>query len=204
MADRRCGLGHRYPRGGTGQDLRPVLRRHQNAHIEAVPGTGLGPPVVQAIVELHGGRLKVEPYQVRAGPSAGISKRSDEDLKILLIEDNPNIALAVRTVLGGAGFIVDAANYGCADLRLPRPPPVSYCSLEPRPRANRGCPFQKGIPPIGGQQRPLRHARRTGARPATSELGTRCTQPCASRTARSAIPAGCCARTAAMSSTACW
>ena len=109
--------------------------RGSNARIAGLPGTGLGLSIVKALVEMHGGgregwSVLERGNQVRVflpGPVAGRDAMTDQ---VLVIEDDPDIALGIKTVLDRSGFEVAAANDGRDGLR-------AFHARQPEPRGPR-------------------------------------------------------------------
>ncbi|MFM8536010.1 MAG: ATP-binding protein [Acidimicrobiia bacterium] len=105
---------------------------------EVGQGTGLGLTVAYAIVQEHGGRIWLESKSVKAdggragasffielpvtgqhlnapptrAPQQPISLEAFKGLRVLVVEDEPALAVAVSEALGDAGFTVDRAGDG--------------------------------------------------------------------------------------------
>ena len=98
---------------------------------EVGKGTGLGLSVAYALVKEHAGRIWLRseasgtsfyvelPVTVRAGeaapastPSASVSLEGYKGTRVLVVEDEPALAMAVSEALGDAGFVVDRAGDG--------------------------------------------------------------------------------------------
>ncbi|MEY4095974.1 MAG: Sensor protein ZraS, partial [Acidobacteriota bacterium] len=105
---------------------------------EVGQGTGLGLTVAYAIVQEHGGRIWLESKSVQADggrsgasffielpvtgqhlntpparvPQQPISLEAFKGLRVLVVEDEPALAVAVSEALGDAGFTVDRAGDG--------------------------------------------------------------------------------------------
>ena len=94
-------------------------------------GTGLGLTVVYAIVQEHGGRIRLESTRDRgasffvefpiaagrtrepaAAPSSPLDLDGLEGKRVLVVEDEPALAAAVADALTDAGFVVDRAGDG--------------------------------------------------------------------------------------------
>ena len=91
-----CGIG--IPPAEIGQ-LFDRFVRASNARTAGLPGTGLGLSVVKAIVELHGGRVMVDSTLGRGTTFSVYLRDGPMNARILVIEDDADIALGVRTVL---------------------------------------------------------------------------------------------------------
>jgi signal transduction histidine kinase/CheY-like chemotaxis protein len=97
---------------------------------EAGKGTGLGLSVAYAIVQEHGGRIWLsskkgagasfyvelpiagDALQPRKPAQAPISLEMFKGLRVLVVEDEPALAVAVSEALADAGFVVDRAGDG--------------------------------------------------------------------------------------------
>jgi two-component system cell cycle sensor histidine kinase/response regulator CckA len=98
---------------------------------EVGKGTGLGLSVAYALVKEHAGRIWLRseasgtsfyvelPVTVRAGdaapastPAASVSLEGYKGTRVLVVEDEPALAMAVSEALVDAGFVVDRAGDG--------------------------------------------------------------------------------------------
>ena len=103
VADRRRRLGHRNPRRRAGQDLRAFLPRLQRPD-RGGAGDRAG-PFRRAGNRGRARRPAGGTEHTRQGHHLQrVSQGGPLTTRILLIEDDPDIALAVRSVLDGAGF----------------------------------------------------------------------------------------------------
>ena len=115
---------------GIAEELQPRVFDPFFTTKEAGKGTGLGLSVAYAIVQEHGGRIWLsstkgegasfyvelpivgEALQPRKPPPAPISLERFKGLKVLVVEDEPALSLAVSEALADAGFVVDRAGDG--------------------------------------------------------------------------------------------
>jgi signal transduction histidine kinase len=115
---------------GIAEELQPRVFDPFFTTKEAGKGTGLGLSVAYAIVQEHGGRIWLsskkgagasfyvelpivgEALQPRKPPPAPISLEAFKGLRVLVVEDEPALALAVSEALADAGFVVDRAGDG--------------------------------------------------------------------------------------------
>jgi signal transduction histidine kinase/CheY-like chemotaxis protein len=115
---------------GVPEDLQPKIFDPFFTTKEVGKGTGLGLTVAYAIVEEHGGQLRLESRQsggasfyveLPAGTSAAYPRKlSSSDLAleelagstVLVVEDEPALAVAVSEALTDAGLVVDRASDG--------------------------------------------------------------------------------------------
>ena len=99
---------------------------------EVGKGTGLGLSVAYALVKEHGGRIRLHSEEGRGAsffvelpvtaPGGSASPRPDpvpavsleafKGARVLVVEDEPALAIAVAEALGDAGFVVDRAGDG--------------------------------------------------------------------------------------------
>jgi PAS domain S-box-containing protein len=113
-------------------------------------GTGLGLTVAYAIVQEHGGRIRLESsegrgasffveFPIAAGrvreavpPPAAIELDSLAGKRVLVVEDEPALAAAVADALTDAGFVVDRAGDGEEALArvAERPYDLVVCDLK--------------------------------------------------------------------------
>jgi signal transduction histidine kinase len=115
---------------GVPEDLQPKIFDPFFTTKEIGKGTGLGLTVAYAIVEEHGGRLRMESrpnggaafyVELPAGTSAAYPRKLTatdlalEELAgstVLVVEDEPALAVAVSEALTDAGLVVDRASDG--------------------------------------------------------------------------------------------
>ena len=99
---------------------------------EVGKGTGLGLSVAYALVKEHGGRIRLrseegrgasffvelpvtargEATPARPEPAPAVSLEAFKGARVLVVEDEPALAVAVAEALGDAGFVVDRAGDG--------------------------------------------------------------------------------------------
>ena len=115
---------------GVPDDVRPKIFDPFFTTKEVGKGTGLGLTVAYAIVQEHGGRIRVESPQGRGAsffvefpmkmgrvsePAPEPTEPPFEALagtRVLVVEDEPALAAAVAEALNDAGFLVDRAGDG--------------------------------------------------------------------------------------------
>jgi signal transduction histidine kinase/BarA-like signal transduction histidine kinase len=120
---------------GIAHDLQPKIFDPFFTTKEVGKGTGLGLTVAYAIVQEHGGRIRLAsnpgtgasffvelpvsgtPFQRPAAPVQKADFGSLAGLTVLVVEDEPALAAAVDEALSDAGFAVDRAGDGEEALR---------------------------------------------------------------------------------------
>ena len=120
---------------GIAEELQPKIFDPFFTTKEVGKGTGLGLTVAYAIVQEHGGRIRLAsnaeggasfcvelpvsgtPLQRRATPAQPADFASLVGSTVLVVEDEPALAAAVSEALTDAGFVVDRAGDGQEALR---------------------------------------------------------------------------------------
>ena len=119
--------------------------RARNRTTQEVPGTGLGLAITRALVELHGGAMDVEsvagrgstfsfslPLDTAALPAPTLLAPARWGKRILIVDDDPDIAALLRRYLERAGYAVLHAPDAPAALQLARadPPDLVVVDIE--------------------------------------------------------------------------
>jgi CheY-like chemotaxis protein len=118
----RCPTGHRHPEERAEEDLREVLPG-EDSLVHETKGSGLGLPLVQHIMEAHGGEVQVESTPGKGSTFTLVlpvtqPKRKRE--KILIVEDEPDMVLGLKDNFEFEGYEVLTAADGQSGLERAR------------------------------------------------------------------------------------